>query len=78
MPPVPERATQGTDTRVRDWTWVEASIWTERMLSALDNGVKGSNWFSLVDPTTADPPAYFAQAGLFAMHAGWLGARQPR
>ena len=23
------------------WTWVEPSIWTEKMLTALDNGVKG-------------------------------------
>jgi RNA-directed DNA polymerase len=28
---------------------VEATIWTERMLAALDNGVKGSKWFSLID-----------------------------
>jgi RNA-directed DNA polymerase len=28
---------------------MEASIWTERMVSALDNGVKGGKWFSLVD-----------------------------
>ncbi len=24
-----------------DWSWVEASVWTERMLTALDNCVKG-------------------------------------
>ena len=29
--------------------WAEASIWTERMVSALGNGVKGGKWFSLVD-----------------------------
>ncbi len=28
---------------------MEASIWTERMVSALDNGVKGGKWFSLID-----------------------------
>jgi len=28
---------------------VETTIWTERMLAALDNGVKGSKWFSLID-----------------------------
>jgi len=37
---------------------MEASIWTERMVSALVNGVKGDKWFSLVDkvyrPTTLD------------------------
>jgi RNA-directed DNA polymerase len=37
---------------------VEGSIWTDRMLSALGNGVKGGKWFSLVDkvirPTTLE------------------------
>ncbi len=37
---------------------MEASIWTDRMVSALDNGVKGGKWFSLVDkairPTTLE------------------------
>jgi RNA-directed DNA polymerase len=61
---VPARAKQGTDAsggeRRRLW-WAEASIWTERMVSALENGVKacpragvrpdprGGKWFSLVD-----------------------------
>lgn len=31
------------------WPWVEASVWTERMLTALENGVKGNVWFSLID-----------------------------
>jgi RNA-directed DNA polymerase len=31
------------------WAWVEATVWTERMLSALANGVKGGKWFSLMD-----------------------------
>src|SRR5260370_8173779 len=46
---VPATAKQGTDTRERKWWWVEASIWTERMVSALVNGVTGGKWFSLVD-----------------------------
>lgn len=29
--------------------WVETSIWTDRMLAALVNGVKGGKWFSLAD-----------------------------
>lgn len=32
-----------------DWSWVEAEVWTERMLTALENGVKGGKWFSLID-----------------------------
>jgi RNA-directed DNA polymerase len=31
------------------WGWVDRSIWTERMLAALDNGVQGGKWFSLID-----------------------------
>ena len=46
---VPERATQGAEPRTRNWDWVETAIWTERMLAALGNGVKGSKWFSLID-----------------------------
>ena len=31
------------------WAWVELSIWTERMLIALNTGVKGGQWYSLID-----------------------------
>jgi hypothetical protein len=31
------------------WAWVEPSVWTDRMLTALENGVKGGKWFSLID-----------------------------
>jgi len=31
------------------WSWIEASIWTDRMLSILGRGVKGGKWFSLID-----------------------------
>ena len=51
-----EAAKQGTDGTRRERWWMEASIWTERMVSALANGVKGGKWFSLIDkvyrPTT--------------------------
>src|SRR5919106_6928875 len=49
VPAVPERATQGAETHGRDGSWVEASVWNERMLAALENGVKGGKWFSLID-----------------------------
>jgi RNA-directed DNA polymerase len=29
--------------------WVEPTVWTERMLTALQEGVKGGKWFSLID-----------------------------
>ena len=67
-----EEATQGAETPARtNWTWVEAGVGTERMLSALGNGVKGGKWQRW-------PNAYFATAGLFALHTAWQTARQSR
>lgn len=31
------------------WAWTEPCIWTPRMLSTLETGVKGGKWFSLAD-----------------------------
>jgi RNA-directed DNA polymerase len=31
------------------WVWTEPAVWTERMLTALELGVKGGSWFSLID-----------------------------
>ena len=45
-------ATQAGEIRTR-WDWVEPSVWTERMLTALEKGVKGGKWFSLVDKVYA-------------------------
>ncbi len=44
---VPELERSG-EIRTR-WSWVEASVWTERMLEALERGVKGGKWHSLND-----------------------------
>ena len=46
---VSARTKREAETGPRDWGWVEATIWTERMLAALGNGVKGNKWFSLID-----------------------------
>ena len=60
-PAVPEKATQGAEAgNGREWPWVEASVWTERMVSALVNGVKGGRWYSLMDKVYA--PATLAAA----------------
>lgn len=40
---------QVASNRPEDWVWVDRSIWTERMLAALGNGVRGGKWFSLID-----------------------------
>jgi len=39
VPTVPASAKQGTEALNRDWGWVEASVWTEAMVSALGHGV---------------------------------------
>jgi RNA-directed DNA polymerase len=49
---VPETATQAGETQTR-WGWVEPSVWTERMLTALEEGVKGGKWYSLMDKVYA-------------------------
>ena len=53
---VSKEAKQTGTTRSAKWDWVEHSVWTDRMLEALDTGVKGGVWFSLIDkvlrPTT--------------------------
>jgi RNA-directed DNA polymerase len=37
------------ETQLSKWAWVKRSVWTERMLEALEKGVKGGVWFSLMD-----------------------------
>ena len=43
-----KQAREAEDRRAR-WSWVEAAVWTDRMLAALETGVKGGQWFSLMD-----------------------------
>ena len=49
---VPAKAKQVGETNDR-WSWVEPSVWTPRMLTALEQGVKGGKWFSLIDKVYA-------------------------
>jgi RNA-directed DNA polymerase len=56
-----DEARQGTEAHRRERWWTEASIWTERMVSALVNGVKGGKWFSLIDKVYR--PSTLAAAG---------------
>lgn len=46
--PVPEKAKQAGET-LDQWSWVEPTVWTERMLRALEKGVRGGRWHSLID-----------------------------
>jgi RNA-directed DNA polymerase len=47
---------------------MEASVWTERMVSALENGVRGGRWYSLMDKVYA--PA--------TLRAAWAKVRANR
>jgi len=37
------------------WDWAEPTVWTERMLTALEQGVRGGKWFRLIDKVYALP-----------------------
>jgi len=43
----PQGAKAAGEIRAR-WAWVEAEVWTERMLTALEQGVNGGKWHSLI------------------------------
>jgi RNA-directed DNA polymerase len=49
---VPEEAKQAGEIQGR-WPWVEPSVWSERMLRALETGVKGGKWYSLIDKVSS-------------------------
>ena len=45
-------ARQAGEVRAR-WAWAEPCVWTERMLTALEQGVRGDKWFSLIDKVSS-------------------------
>ena len=47
------------------YSWAAPEVWTERMLAALENGVKGGN-------------AFFAEHGLLTCQQAYALARQSR
>ena len=48
------------------WAWTEPSVWTERMLDALEEGVKGGRWYSLIDKVYAEETLW----------AGWRAVKR--
>jgi len=44
------------------WAWTEPTVWTDRMLTALERGVKGDVWFSLIDKVYSLPNLHAAFA----------------
>lgn len=49
---VSEATIQAGEIQAR-WGWVEPTVWTERMLTALEEGVRGGKWYSLMDKVYA-------------------------
>jgi RNA-directed DNA polymerase len=47
--------------KVRDrWGWTAPTAWTDRMLTALEAGVKGNVWFSLIDKVHSEKHLFHA------------------
>jgi RNA-directed DNA polymerase len=59
------RAKRGGEPQNR-WSWVEPTVWTERMLTALEQGVKGGKWFSLIDKVYPETTLHAAFAQVAA------------
>ena len=51
---VPQEARLAGEIRDR-WPWVEPCVWTDRMLTALEQGVRGGRWYALIDKVWALP-----------------------
>ena len=55
---VPLTAVPATAQQVREvplhWMWTEPAVWSDRMLTALEQGVKGGKWFRLIDKVFAE------------------------
>lgn len=60
------------NTYAPPWEWVAACVWTPRMLAALEQGVRGGKWHSLIDKVYRLPNLYAAWAEVRA-NAGAAG-----
>lgn len=57
---VPQAKQVGEASVRAHWTWTKPWVWTDRMLTALVNGVKGGQWFSLIDKVYREETLYSA------------------
>src|SRR5882724_10652750 len=48
VPPAKVRGKHAGEAMTK-WDWTEPLVWTKRMLAALESGVKGGKWYSLID-----------------------------
>jgi len=44
-----ESTKQAGEEQPTKWAWTEPAVWKPRMLEALERGVRGGKWFSLID-----------------------------
>jgi RNA-directed DNA polymerase len=51
---VSERTSPAGAVRAR-WAWTAPEVWTPRMLTALETGVRGGRWYTLMDKVSALP-----------------------
>jgi RNA-directed DNA polymerase len=66
---VPAGARQVEEVRSR-WAWAEPSVWRDRMLTALEQGVKGGRYLRYRN-------VFFAEQGLFRLQTAHATVRQP-
>jgi RNA-directed DNA polymerase len=59
IPATVHQATQAGEVHAQ-WKWTKPWVWTDRMLTALETGVKGGKWFSLIDKVLAERTLYHA------------------
>ena len=67
LPLVEETPKQGREAESQKWDWVEAEVWTGRMLATLENGVKGGR-----------SNAYFIKQGLSTRTIAHVAISQSR
>ena len=60
---VPARAKRQAGPVSGHQAWAEPSVWTERMLTALETGVKGGRW--------CWPNAFFTDQGLLSLRGAF-------
>ena len=64
---VPFAATpSGEPPSVRDWA--NPTVWTDRMLTTLEQGVRGGKWHTLIDKVYAPPNLFVASGNVIGNH----------
>jgi hypothetical protein len=79
VPPMANRVGQDPRTAALkcDWSWSEPTVWTARMLAALEVGVKGGKWYSLIDKAGKSSKTAKRPAIWIGVRPGELVGHQP-